>query len=143
MISIFLLWTFLLNVAAIQKHLHMEYIYISPSWCDMQEGVVHNKKVFEPRVPSGSVEVITPKVLRSPSWFGYPLRNRCRKWPRICSVCRVVITIWSFPHSWVTTGFVTRVTRRIPHVEQILLTLPEHLSSSSVFSGVRVSLGFC
>jgi hypothetical protein len=27
------------------------------------------------------------------------------------------------------TGFVTRVTRRVPLVEQELLTLPEHLSS--------------
>jgi hypothetical protein len=33
-------------------------------------------------------------------------------------------------------GFVTRVTRRVPLVKQALLTLPEHLSSPPVFSGV-------
>jgi hypothetical protein len=38
------------------------------------------------------------------------------------------------------TGFVTRLTRRVPLVEQELLTLPEHLSSPPVFSGVRVVL---
>jgi hypothetical protein len=35
--------------------------------------------------------------------------------------------------------FVTRLTRRVPLVEQELLTLPEHLSSPPVFSGVRVT----
>ena len=50
--------------------------------------------------------------------------------------------IWSslsFPHSWLTTGFVTRLTRRMPLVKQELLTLSEHLSSPPVFSGVRVT----
>jgi len=37
------------------------------------------------------------------------------------------------------TGFVTRLTRRVPLVEQELLTLPEHMSSPLVFSGVRVT----
>jgi len=37
------------------------------------------------------------------------------------------------------TGFVTRLTRRVPLVEQELLTLPENLSSPPVFSGVRVT----
>jgi hypothetical protein len=45
----------------------------------------------------------------------------------------------SFPHSWLITGFVTRLTRRVPLVEQELLTLPEHQSSSPVFSVVRVT----
>ena len=35
--------------------------------------------------------------------------------------------------------FVTRLTRRVPLVEQQLLTHPEHLSSPPVFSGVRVT----
>ena len=35
--------------------------------------------------------------------------------------------------------FVTRLTRRVPLVEQQLLTHPEHLSSPSVFSRVRVT----
>ena len=37
------------------------------------------------------------------------------------------------------TGFLTRLTRRVPLVEQGLLTLPEQMSSSPVFSGVRVA----
>ena len=37
-------------------------------------------------------------------------------------------------------GFViTYATRRVPHVEQDLLTLPEHTISPLVFSGVRVA----
>jgi hypothetical protein len=57
----------------------------------------------------------------------------------------VVITILSFPRSGLITGFAAIITRRVPHVEQELLTLPEHPRSSSVFSGVRVarSLVFC
>jgi hypothetical protein len=37
------------------------------------------------------------------------------------------------------TGFLTRLTRGVPLVEQELPTLPEHLSSPPVFSGVRVT----
>jgi len=44
-----------------------------------------------------------------------------------------------FPHSCLITGFETRLTWRVPLVEQQLLTLPEHLSSSLVFSGVRAT----
>ena len=54
----------------------------------------------------------------------------------------VVIMIRSCPHSWLITMFVTRVTRLIPHLEQELLTLPEHLKSSSVFSWVLLSYFF-
>ena len=43
----------------------------------------------------------------------------------------------SFPRSWLITGFVTRLLRRVPLVEQELPTLSEHLSSPPVFSGVR------
>jgi len=57
----------------------------------------------------------------------------------------VIITIRSFPYSWLINEFVTRVTRRVPHVEQELLTFPEHLSSAPDFSWDRVawSLVFC
>jgi hypothetical protein len=44
-----------------------------------------------------------------------------------------------FPHSWLITGFVTRLTRRVSFVEQELLTLSEHLSSPPGFSGVPVT----
>ena len=37
------------------------------------------------------------------------------------------------------TGFVARLTRWVTLVEQKLLTLPEHLSSPPVFSGVHVT----
>jgi hypothetical protein len=51
----------------------------------------------------------------------------------------VLNTSRSFPHSWLITRFVTRITRQVPLVEQELLTLLEHLSSSPVFSGVPVT----
>jgi hypothetical protein len=51
----------------------------------------------------------------------------------------VVNTFRSFPHSWLITDFVKKLTRRLPLVEQELLTFPDHLSSSQVFSGVRVA----
>jgi len=56
----------------------------------------------------------------------------------------VVNTSRSVPHAWLITGFVTRLIQ-VPLVEQELLTLPEHLRSPRIFSGVRVilSLGLC
>jgi hypothetical protein len=45
----------------------------------------------------------------------------------------------SFPHSRLITGFVTILTRRVPLEEQKLFTLPEHMSSPPIFSGVRVA----
>ena len=56
----------------------------------------------------------------------------------VCAVL-VVNTSRSFPHSWLVTGFVIRITRRVSIVEQELPTLPEHMSSSPVISGVRVT----
>jgi hypothetical protein len=61
----------------------------------------------------------------------------CHKWPWICSIC--LKHFRSFPHSWLITGFVTRLTRRVPLVEQEPLNLLEHLSSPPVFSGIRVT----
>jgi hypothetical protein len=40
----------------------------------------------------------------------------------------VVNTFRFFPHSRLVSGFLTRLTRRMPLVDQELLTLPEHLS---------------
>ena len=51
----------------------------------------------------------------------------------------VVTTSRSFPHSRIITEFVTRLTRWVSLVEQELPTLPEHLSSPPIFSGVRVT----
>ena len=63
----------------------------------------------------------------------------CHKWPRICCTCRTHFPVLS---SFMTchTGFVDSLTWWVPLVEQELLTLPEHVSSSPVFSGVRVTL---
>jgi hypothetical protein len=76
--------------------------------------------------------------LQSPPWLSWPLWNICvtnnhRYVPLVVNTSR------SFPHSRLITGFVTRLTRRVPLVEQELLTLPEHLSSPPVFTGVCVT----
>jgi len=90
------------------------------------------------RVPFGKVEVITSKLLRSPPWIGWPLWNICVTNDH-GYVPLVVNTSRSYPHSRLITGCVTRLKRRVPLVEQELLTLPEHLISPLVFSGVRVT----
>jgi hypothetical protein len=51
----------------------------------------------------------------------------------------VVVTIRSFLHSWLITGFVTKVTRRVPHVEQRLLTLRSTWVHPRFFNGIRVA----
>ena len=51
--------------------------------------------------------------------------------------CVIVFGTGSLPR--VKRCCVTRLTRRVPLVEHELLTLPEHLSSPPVFSGVRVT----
>jgi hypothetical protein len=51
----------------------------------------------------------------------------------------VVITIRFFPHSWLITRSVTRVTQRMLYVEQELFTRPEYQRSPPVFHGVRVA----
>jgi hypothetical protein len=81
---------------------------------------------------------ITSKILRSPPWLGWPLWNICVTNDH-GYVPLVVMTSRTFPHSRLVTGFVTRLTRQVPLVEQELLTLPEQLSSPPVFSGVRVT----
>ena len=79
-------------------------------------------------------------MLRSPPWLicSWPLWNTCVTNDH-GYVPLVVNTSRSFPHSRLITGFVTRLTRRVPLVEQELLTLPEHLGSPPVFTGVRVT----
>ena len=72
------------------------------------------------------------------AWLGWPLWNICVTYDH-GYVPLVVNTSWSFPHSRLTTGFVTRLTRREPLVEQALLTLPEHLSSPPILSAICVT----
>jgi hypothetical protein len=57
----------------------------------------------------------------------------CHKWPRYVPL--VVNTSRSFPHPWLITGFVTRLTRRMSLVDQGLLTPPEHMRSPPVLVG--------
>jgi hypothetical protein len=51
----------------------------------------------------------------------------------------LVSTSQFFPRSRLITGFVTRLTRHVSPVQQELPTLPEHLSSPLVFSGVCIT----
>ena len=62
----------------------------------------------------------------------------CHKWQLICSLSRNHKPV--FLKSWLMTGFVTRVTGQVPLMQQEVFTLPEHMSSSYVLSGVRVSV---
>jgi hypothetical protein len=101
-------------------------------------GVAANKETTEPRVHFGKVEVITSKILRSPPSLGWPLWNICVTNDDVYAPL-VVNTSPSFLHSRRITGFATRLTRRVPLVEQELPTLPEHMSTPPVFSGVRVT----
>ena len=64
----------------------------------------------------------------------------CHKWPLICSVCRY--------HNLVLSSFVTYhwvCNKSYVHVEQELLSLPEHLRSPRIFCEVRLgrSVVFC
>ena len=65
--------------------------------------------------------------------LGWPLWNICVTNDH-GYVPLVANTILSFSHSWLITGFVTRLTRRVPLVELELLPFPEHLSPPPIFS---------
>jgi hypothetical protein len=78
------------------------------------------------------------EILRSPPWHGWPLWDICVTNDH-GYIPFVVNTSSSFPHSWLITGFVTRLTRRVLLVEQEIPTFPEHLNSPPVFSGVHVT----
>jgi len=47
--------------------------------------------------------------------------------------CVIKINVIVLRFTQVATGFVTRLTRRVPLVEQELLTLPEHMSSPDCY----------
>jgi hypothetical protein len=51
----------------------------------------------------------------------------------------VILVVYSFPHSWPITGFVTRLTQRMSLVEQELFALPWNLKSPPVLSEVSVT----
>jgi hypothetical protein len=75
------------------------------------------------------------------TWWTF-MEYLCHKWPRIRFTCRKHLIPGSFLHSWLITGFLTRLTRRprrVPLVEQELPILREHPSLSPAFSGVHVT----
>ena len=116
----------------------IRYSRDSGSYQDFLDRALLLTSTLLPMVLFGKVGVITSKVLRSPPWLGSSLRNIC-----VTNDDRYILlvanTSRSFPHSWLITGFVTRLTRPVQLVEQELPTLPEYLSSLPVFSGVRVA----
>ena len=87
------------------------------------------------------VKFITSKVLPPPLRLGFPLRNMCYHG----YVPFVTITISSFPHSWLITVLLIKVTRLVPLLETDLPTLPEHLSLPPVYYGFLLHnlLVFC
>ena len=128
------------------NHLHgigkkMMYTEIYQNQCSVDVGIKNwetsyfavNNDATEPRV-----EVITSTALRLSQWLGLPIWNIC-----VANdhgyVQPVENTFRFFRHSWFVTGFVTRLTWRVPLVRQELLILLEYLSSLPVFSGVHVS----
>ena len=81
--------------------------------------------------------ILTEKIL-SQGFFLVKLKSSLRKfYGRHTNdhgyIPLVVSTSRSFTHSWLITGFVTSFTRRVPLVEQELLTFPDHLSSPPGF----------
>ena len=83
-------------------------------------------------------QLVKLKSALSESCLGWSLWNICVTNDH-GYVPLVVSTSRSFPHSWLITGFVAILTRRMPLVEHELLTLPENMSSPPVFSWFRVT----
>jgi hypothetical protein len=104
----------------------------------LDRGLLLTRKLLKQGFLFSKVEVITSKILRPPPRLGWPFWNICVTNDH-GYVPLAVNTSRSFPHSRLITGFVTRLTRQVPLVEQELLTLPVHLSSPPVFSEVRVT----
>jgi hypothetical protein len=105
------LWTFHLYVAPFQQNLHNANI--SLRWYDISELVApirislledaSNTEATAIKVLFCKGEVITSKMLRSPSWLGWPLWINVSQWPPICSTYRKHFTVlYSFmTYYWV------------------------------------------
>ena len=125
--------------------------YISLGWKDIHRdcgsyhvfryrGLLLTRKLLNQRFLVVKLKSSLQKFTVTTITYGVSVSQR----PRICSVCRNPKTV--------LVPFMTyhRVcnkdnTRRVPHVEQEVLVLPERLASHTVVSGVRVgqSLVFC
>jgi hypothetical protein len=55
----------------------------------------------------------------------------------------IVITIRSFPHSWLITRILTRLTWWVPLLEREMFTILEHLSSSQFFVLLNHQFSVC
>ena len=94
--------------------------------------------VFKSRY-SALISFFKRKNLRSPPWLGWPLWNICVTNDH-GYVPFVISTSRSSPHSRLVTGFVTRLTRRVPLVEQELLILREHTKTKIAHWDLSISL---
>jgi hypothetical protein len=110
----------------------------------LDRGLLLTRKLLQQGFLLARLKSLLRKFYGRHYWLGSPLYYICvtndhRYVPLVVNTSR------SSPHSWLITGFVTRLTWRVLLVEQELLILPEHLTSSQVFSGVRVieSLVLC
>ena len=82
------------------------------------------------------VTLKSSKILRSPPWFGWPLIYVTND--HGCVPLVITLPGPFLVHGHIT-GFITKLTRRMPREEQELLTLLEHLSSPPVFIEVCVT----
>ena len=82
-------------------------------------------------------------------WFRSPLSSLCHSNSEAQSYISYIVAVsyvtilWqiqTFPHSRLIIGFVTRLTRRVPIMEQELSTLLEHPSSPSHIVGLCCSI---
>jgi hypothetical protein len=102
----------------------------------LDRGLLLKRKLLKQGFLLVKIKSLIRKCYRSSPWLGWPLWNICVTNDH-GYVPLVVNTSRSFPHAWLIIGFVTRLTRGVPLVEQKLLTLAEHMSSLPGFSGVR------
>jgi hypothetical protein len=123
MISIFPLWTFHLYVAAFQQHLHMEYISLRYDIPELVVWGLLTRKLLNQGLLLVKLKSSLRKVYGRPTTWLTSMEYLCHGWN----------TSWSFPHSWIITGFLTRLTLQVPQVEQKLFIFPEHLSSPPLF----------
>jgi hypothetical protein len=93
-------------------------------------------RVSSSSVPLSKSEVIT--VLRSLPWLGWQLWNICVTHDH-GYVPLVVSSSRSFPHSRPITRFVTRLTRRVPLVEEELIPVQEELEDTKGIIRIRKS----
>jgi hypothetical protein len=144
--KLFPLWTFHVYVATFQQHLHMGYI--SLSWYNIPELVVPIRISQRVTANKEATEQMVPLVLRwshhfesftvaTMTWLTI-IEYMRHKWPRICSTCR---QYFPFLSSFMTCHRVCNSINTTGATSEAgtAYLFAEHLSSSPVFSGVRVT----